>query len=111
MLATTSEAGPVYVWDVNIAGEGCLLQTLIGHSKKSFSVAWSPLLDDLLLSSGDDATARVWDVRAGTCVALLAGHKREVRALCWHPEVPWLVFTGGATWQQQGSKQLKPGTF
>ncbi|WIA17928.1 hypothetical protein OEZ85_009421 [Tetradesmus obliquus] len=93
-LATTSEAGPVYVWDLKLAGDSCLLQTLAGHSKRSFSVAWSPLLSGLLLSGSDDATARVWDVQSGTCVALLLGHVTEVRALCWHPEVPWLVFTG-----------------
>lgn len=93
-LATTSEAGPVYIWDLNVAGDSCLQQALTGHDKKSFSVAWSPLLDDLLLSAGDDATARVWDVKSGTCVALLVGHQTEVRALCWHPEIPWLVFTG-----------------
>jgi WD40 repeat protein len=58
------------------------------------SVAWSPLLHHLLLSGSDDATARVWDVRTGHCLALLSGHRLEVRALCWHPEVPWLLFTG-----------------
>jgi WD40 repeat protein len=84
----------VYVWDLKLAGDSCLVQTLAGHSKRSFSVAWSPLLPGLLLSGSDDATARVWDVGSGTCVALLLGHVTEVRALCWHPEVPWLVFTG-----------------
>jgi histone-binding protein RBBP4 len=93
-LATTSEAGPVYVWDLKRPGDSCLVQTLTGHSKCSFSVAWSPLLPGLLLSGSDDATARVWDVQSGTRVALLLGHTTEVRALCWHPEVPWLVFTG-----------------
>lgn len=86
----------MYIWDLNKPGESCLMQTLNGHSRRSFSVAWSPLLPDLLLSGSDDATARVWDVKAATCVALLLGHASEVRALCWHPEIPWLVFTGEA---------------
>lgn len=94
VLATTSDTGPVYTWNLNAAGSTGLLQTLNGHTKKSFGVAWSPLLDNMLLTGSDDATARVWDVRAGTCCALLVGHRTEVRALCWHPEVPWMVFTG-----------------
>lgn len=81
-------------WDLNIEGEDCLVHALVGHAKRSFSVLWSPLLPHMLLSSSDDATARVWDTRAGSCVALLAGHRTEVRALCWHPELPWLVLTG-----------------
>eukprot|EP00775_Hariotina_reticulata_P007969 gene7969-8167_t len=93
-LATTSETGTVYVWDLSQPGDNCLTQTLTGHAKRSFSVAWSPLLQHVLLSGSDDATARVWDVSTGHCLALLSGHRLEVRALCWHPEVPWLLFTG-----------------
>lgn len=93
LLATTSYAGPVYVYDLNSEADSCLVHCLLGHPKRSFSVLWSPL-PHLLLSGSDDTTARVWDTHAGSCVALLAGHKTEVRALCWHPEVPWLVLTG-----------------
>lgn len=70
------------------------MHTLLGHAKRAFSVLWSLLLPELLLSGSDDATARVWDTHSGSCVALLAGHKADVRALCWHPELPWLVLTG-----------------
>jgi WD40 repeat protein len=81
-------------WDLNIEGDDCLVHSLHGHAKRSFSVVWSPLLPHLLLSGSDDNTARVWDAKAGSCLALLAGHQTEVRALCWHPELPWLVLTG-----------------
>jgi WD40 repeat protein len=87
-------------WDLNIEGDDCLVHSLSGHAKRSFSVLWSPLLPHLLLSGSDDATARVWDTQSGSCVALLTGHRTEVRALCWHPELPWLVLTGmcGKDW-------------
>lgn len=90
-------------WDLNIEGDDCLLHSLVGHAKRSFSAVWSPLQPHLLLSGSDDATARVWDTRSGNCVALLAGHKTEVRALCWHTELPWLVLTG-----DQASKMVLP---
>jgi len=82
-------------WDLNQDGDDCLVHSLHGHAKRSFSVLWSPLLPQRLLSGSDDATARVWDTDTGACVALLEGHRTEVRALCWHPELPWLVLTGG----------------
>lgn len=81
-------------WDLNLPGDDCLLHTLTGHARRSFSAIFSPLVPELLLSGSDDATARVWDVPSGSCMALLSGHMTEVRALCWHPELPWLVLTG-----------------
>ncbi len=85
------------MWDLGPPGcsdDAHLEVTLTGHSARSFSVAWSPLLSNHLLSGSDDATARVWDVAAKTCVAVLHGHASEVRALCWHTEMAWLVLTG-----------------
>lgn len=85
----------MFRYDLDAPEGDCVLRALVGHAQRSFSVAWSPLLPHLLLSGGDDATARVWDTRkGGSCIALLAGHRTEVRALSWHPELPWMVLTG-----------------
>lgn len=35
---------------------------LVGHTSRAFSVVWSPLLPDRILSGSDDCTARVWDL-------------------------------------------------
>jgi WD40 repeat protein len=100
-VATTSEKGSLHIFDLTLTGDDCLVRTLTGHSKRTFSVAWSPLLPKLLLSGSDDATARVWDAESGECKAHLVGHSSEVRALCWHPELPWLLFTGERGYAEQ----------
>ena len=38
---------------------------LLGHAKKVFNVAWSPLLVGTLLSGSDDTTVRVWSLGGG----------------------------------------------
>jgi hypothetical protein len=95
-LATTSHSGVVRTWDLNSdsGSSAAPLAALEGHTRRSFGVSWSPLVPQLLLSASDDGTARVWDVDAGCCLSVLAGHSSRVRALCWHPDLPWLVFTG-----------------
>jgi coatomer subunit beta' len=58
-------------------------------------VEWSTLGPGrLLASTSNDCTARVWDLDRGECVALLEGHTQEVRAVCFHCELPHILFTG-----------------
>ncbi|KAG8461460.1 hypothetical protein KFE25_001064 [Diacronema lutheri] len=94
---------------------------LFGHSARAFSVVWSPLVRDRLLSGSDDRTARVWDVSAGAssadrCDAVLRGHSAHVRAVHWSAELPWLALTGGwdgqlAVWDVRGGGQLLCSRF
>ncbi|GLI61761.1 hypothetical protein VaNZ11_004229 [Volvox africanus] len=94
LLASTSEEGELFVWDVSRPAHECLVKTLVKHNSRSFNVEFSPLLRNYLLSSSNDRTARVWDVSSGDCLVVLSGHTAEVRALAWHPEVAHLCFTG-----------------
>ena len=41
----------------------------------------------------DDHTARVWNVEEEKCMELI-GHENKVRGSIWHPEIPYLLFTG-----------------
>ncbi|GBF87625.1 hypothetical protein Rsub_00336 [Raphidocelis subcapitata] len=82
LLAAAAESGDVLLWDLLGGGELGLLPVsgsgaqparaptcarLKGHAKRVFALAWSPLVPALLLSGGDDATARVWEVDLSGC--------------------------------------------
>ena len=56
-LASGSEDGYVYLW--HKANEKPILK-LSGHSRTVNSVHWNPTRPDILVSSSDDATIRVW---------------------------------------------------
>jgi len=47
-----------------------------------------------LASSGDDGTARIWDVAAGQEQVVLSGHTDMVRALAVGPDGSWLASSG-----------------
>ena len=42
-------------------------RVLLGHALRAFNVAWSPLLPNVLASSSDDLTVRVWNATSGDC--------------------------------------------
>ena len=47
-----------------------LINTLNGHKKGVWDVAFSPV-DRLLVSASGDKTVKVWNIGNGTCVATL----------------------------------------
>lgn len=60
------------------------LMTAEGHSRECTTLSFSPS-GDLLLSAGADAYGRIWDLRSGRTVMLLAGHTREIHGGDWAP--------------------------
>jgi WD40 repeat protein len=60
------------------------LNTLRGHSRRAWTIAFSP--DGQLLASGsDDQTIRLWNAHSGTCLVVLQGHTGGVTSVRFSP--------------------------
>lgn len=73
----------VFVWDAAGAGGEPLL-ALLGHTGAVVCAAVDGAGARAVTASWD-GTARVWDLAAGCCVAVLAGHTSAVWACAWLP--------------------------
>ncbi|XP_057464273.1 coatomer subunit beta'-2-like [Actinidia eriantha] len=89
IFASASLDCTVKMWDV---GSPHPSFTLGAHSKGLNCVDFFTSGDKPCLVAGsDDFAAKVWDYQTRTCVQTLEGHKKNVSAVCVHPEFPIIV--------------------
>lgn len=83
--------------------DGSCIYAFSGHSARSFSVAWSPLIPGLLASGSDDTKILVWEValpkpegspKKVNFMRQLVGHKSNIRALSWNFEQRQILISG-----------------
>ena len=67
MIASGGDDLTVRLWDMQT---GMLLNTLVGHSRTIWSIAFSPIAP-LLASGSEDETIRLWQVETGDCTKTL----------------------------------------
>ncbi|MFS0519401.1 NB-ARC domain-containing protein [Nostoc sp. UIC 10607] len=109
MLACSSQDQRVRLWDVKT---GQCVQTLLGHNNLISSVTFaSKSLDDynagrsikssedigqqpesqILATSSDDTTIKLWDVNTGKCFQTLWGHENWVHSISFSPDIQILA--------------------
>ncbi|XP_052738113.1 gem-associated protein 5 [Bicyclus anynana] len=82
-------------------GDGLKLhkwKSLNGHTNAVLQLVWNPHKDALLLSTSHDSSIRVWDVLAGTCIAIFGRHVQSSLGATWSalPQLSSTVLSGGA---------------
>ncbi|MEA5505114.1 NB-ARC domain-containing protein [Halotia wernerae UHCC 0503] len=71
ILASAGDDNTVKIWDVNT---GKCLKTLEGHTKRIWSVVFSPD-GRIIASGGEDETVRLWSMETGKCLKIFSIHK------------------------------------
>ncbi len=61
-----------------------------GHTKKVFSVCFSPD-GEYALSGSVDNTARLWDVKTAKCLRIFEGHIDSIRSVCFSPDMKYVL--------------------
>jgi WD40 repeat protein len=108
-LASGSEDRTIRVWNL-VTGE--CVQTLSEHSRRIWSVAYSPIAnpEHLIASSSDDHTIKLWQPSTGKCLQTLHGHLNWVNSVTFSPNGTLLASGGGDNtvklWDVQTGKCL-----
>jgi len=93
LLATGLRRGPIKVWNA-ITGDVCNI--LFDHTSRVTSLTFSPMKLNLLVSSSQDKTLKVWDMgdNGNMCLTMRA-HKQQINACAYSPTDPHMIASVG----------------
>ncbi|OXU27488.1 hypothetical protein TSAR_010648 [Trichomalopsis sarcophagae] len=73
-----------------------------GHTGPVLDIKWNPFNDNVIASSSDDCTVKLWHIPDGGLsrnltdwLVELQGHKRRVGYIEWHPTAENILFSAG----------------
>jgi len=92
-VASCGESGRVVISDVD---SGRTIKELIGHTSRTWDLAWSPV-NGRIASGSADLTVRVWDDETGECVAILADFTDPVYNVRFSPDGKHLFTNSSGT--------------
>lgn len=100
-VATTSDDRTVRYWKLKWSLDNAnkssieleYLKTYFGHASR---VWYSIFHNEYIISAGEDATIRFWNIQSENCVYILKGHSvKSIWKICVSPDGKWLVSGGG----------------
>ena len=75
---------------------------VVGHRASVLDIKWCPHDDDVIASSSEDCTIKIWQIPEGGLlrnleepVFDLVAHQRRVGLIVWHPTVHNILLSGG----------------
>ncbi|KAG8196324.1 hypothetical protein JTE90_013809 [Oedothorax gibbosus] len=79
------------------------LGRVTGHNGPVLDLQWNPFNDNIIASSSDDCTIKIWYIPDGGLqktnltqpILVLNGHKRRAGYILWHPTAENLLFSVG----------------
>jgi WD40 repeat protein len=83
-LVNGNLGGSICVWDIKKTDPSLPLKVLEGHVGNVWSLSMSPANGSIIASAGEDKTVRIWDINDGTCIKVLEGHIKVVRAVAFN---------------------------
>jgi WD40 repeat protein len=95
--------GSVGILDATKPGklEPTKVPLLTGHKGAVLDIDFSPFNDDILATSSEDTTIKIWSVKGGfeghktTYAQELKGHTKKVGTVKWHPTTENLLISSG----------------
>lgn len=82
-IASSGDDQTIKLWDIETGS----CQTLKGHSKRVWSVAYAHRSEVVILaSSSSDHTIKLWNIETGNCLRTLKGHSNWVRSIAISPD-------------------------
>lgn len=76
---------------------------VVGHTASVLDIQWCPHDDDIIASSSEDCTVKVWQIPEGGLlrnleepIVDLIAHQRRVGLVVWHPTVQNILLSGGS---------------
>ena len=121
LLLSGSEDCTVCLWDIqnstSDAGGRVPAQSIFkGHTDVVEDVDWHSKDPNIMVSVGDDATIRLWDLRQGASTAVVSkAHDSDINCVSWNPKNEFILATGSADktvgiWDIRNLKQLSHRT-
>jgi len=104
MCWESAGGGSVGILDAKKPGklEPTKVPLLTGHKGAVLDLSFNPFNDDILATSSEDLTIKIWNIKDGfeghknDAVQTLSGHGKKVGSIKWHPTADNIIASAGA---------------